>query len=109
MPDVRRGRCPTAAEQDLALAAHDDLVTATSVGHADRAVLVQQDAPYQCAGDDVQVLAIACRVQVSHRGGTPGPILLGDLVEAEAFLGPAVEVRVAAIAGLHAGLDEGGR
>jgi hypothetical protein len=89
------------------LAGLDPLAATSPLGdlHTDRPLLIQQHPPNQHAGTNVQVRAIAYRLQIRRGGGASRTIALSHLVQAEARLSFAVEVVVGLIAGAHRGLD----
>ena len=97
-----------ARQDDLAAAARDLVLALVTVAHAHRHVLVEDDALDLRVGDHVHVVPVARDggMQVGARRAPALPVLLGDLVVADAFLDRAVEVRHALVTGLFAGREE---
>ena len=94
-------------DQHLALGAND---FAAARGHhldADRARSLQHDAGNAGAELDRQVLAAADRREIGERGGGAAAIALGQLVETDAGLLPAVEIVIVGNAEFLPGADIG--
>ncbi len=79
---------------------------ALGVGDADGALAFQQHLRRQGFGFDLQVGAVADRIEVAARAGPTFAVLLGDLEIAEPFLVAVVVVLVARVALVHRGVDE---
>ncbi|HEY8586417.1 MAG TPA: hypothetical protein VIL60_06750 [Rhodanobacter sp.] len=77
--------------------------------HADRAAVLDQDALDQGARADVQVGALAHRLEICRGRGAARAVALGNLVQTEAVLARAVEVVVARVSRLGGRVDQGGR
>ena len=82
-------------------------LAAHRVGDAGGASAFEGDARSERAGMDAEVGTRFRRIEVGDGGGTARALALRDLVEADAGLCGAIEVRVARHARLHAGFDEG--
>ena len=90
-----------AAEQHLARRRGRDLAAAGAVGHPGGAAALDHDAGGERAGLDVEVLAVAHRLEVGLVDRPAATLVAGHLVEPGALLLGAVEV----VGGLHPGAD----
>ena len=86
----------------LAVRAVDHTAGARATGCAG----IEGDAADSRAGDDGQVGARACGVEVGDGAGAARAVLLGHLIQTEALLLRAVEVDVCGVTSLLPGLDE---
>ena len=95
-------------QDDLGLGPGQVLGAPVQVPHADRAAALDHDGRGQRVGLHGQVRPVLGRVQVGVRRRPAPAVLLGDLVEADAVLVRAVEVRVGDRASVHRRFDECG-
>ena len=94
------------AEQHFARGAHFLQLPTLAVLHAHRTAALHQHPRGLRAGDDLQVRPAQVRREVALGGAVAFPILVGDLVQAHAFLVWPVEVQVVRVARLHPGVHK---
>ena len=100
---LRRLHC-AGGKDDLSIGCGFDDSLALRVANAGRAAVFNENTMSQGSRGNGEVRARTRRVQECPSGAEPAAVLLRDLIDAEAFLGFAVVVWIARIAGLFAGL-----
>ncbi len=96
-------------DNDFTLGSGDRRRVADGVFDADRAIFLEDDAQRQSAGHDRQIGPPHRRPQIGARRAHSPPVLLRHLIDACAFLGGAVEIRIGRQACLDGRLDEPAR